>query len=208
MTLDYSAPPVDSPPPTEVLIPEAKSRARRRRLALATFSLLAVATATTASFFFLNKPGRGVTPTTKMSAAAWAAAKTTCDHQKLSNYAGTPHLYGAYPTTVRLALNWPTKIYPHDEPVTPTTLHGGAQTAASNNGWPPGFNSSRPADICIFTGNFSYRTPSMQGLSLVQHAKVLLVYLMDIPPMNFSSASITTLNSIPRRPVPVAVSTP
>ena len=209
MALDHPAPPVDSPPATEVLIPEAKSRARRRRQAVATFCLLIVAAASTASFTLLTESGGGITSTSKVSAAAWAAARTTCDHQNLSFYAGTPRLYGAYPTTVRLALNWPTTIYPSDAPVTPTTAHPGAQRVTGNSaGWPPGFNTSRPADICIFTGHFSYRTPSMQGLSPVQHAKVLLVYLMDIPPMNFSSPSVTALNSIPSRPVPVAVSTP
>jgi len=209
MSLDYSTPPVGSPPPIEDLIPEAQSRARRRHCVQGVSSILVAAMVATASFLILDRSGRTLPSTTKVSPAAWAAAKATCDHENLSFYVGTPHLYGAYPTTVRLALNWPTKIYPSNAPVTPTTIHAGNQSVTrSNDGWPPGFNTSRPADICIFSGNFSYRSPSMQGLSPVQHAKVLLVYLMDIPPMTFSSASITPLNSIPNRPVPIAVSTP
>ena len=209
MSLDYSESTVETPPPAEDLIPEAKSRARRRQSVQAVSGLLAIVVVATASVLVLDKPDTNVALTTRVSPAAFAAANTTCDHQNLSYYGGTSHLYGAYPTTVRLALNWPTKIYPTNTPVTPTTIHAGEQlVTSSNGGWPQGFNTSRPANICIFTGNFSYRTPSMQGLGPAQHAKVLLVYLMDIPPMNFSSASITPLNSIPSRPVPVAVSTP
>ena len=208
MRLVYSAPPVGTPPPTEDLIPEAKGRARRRHWVQALSAILVVVMAATASFLILDRSGSTAPSTTKVSPAAWAAAKATCGHENLSFYGGTPHLYGAYPTTVRLALNWPTKIYPSNAPVTPTTINSRTQSVTrSNDGWPPGFNTSRPADICFFTGHFSYRIPSMQGLSPVQHAKVLLVYLMDIPPMNLGSASITPLNSIPRRPVPVAVST-
>ena len=209
MSLDYSAATVGTPPPTQDLIPEARSHARRRHVAQALLGVLVLVISTISSLVILDRSGRTSPSTTKVSPAAWVAAKATCDHENLSYYGGTPHLYGAYPTTVRLALNWPTRLYPSNASATPTTIHSGTQTVTrSNDGWPPGFNTSRPADICIFTGHFSYRYPSMQGLSPVQHAKVLFVYLMDIPPMTFSSASITPLNSIPSRPVPVAVSTP
>jgi len=210
MSLDYSTPTVEAPPPAEDLIPEAKSHARRRHWVQAVSGLLVMAVAATSAFLVFDKADKTAIPTTRVSPAAWAAAKTTCDHLNLSFYGGTPHLYGAYPTTVRLALNWPTKIYPRNAPVTPTTINAGTHPVTrSNDGWPPGFNTSRPADICIFTGRFAFRPPSMQGShGPVDHAKVLLIYLMDIPPMTFRNASITPLNSIPSRPVPVAVSTP
>ncbi len=208
MSDEYSEPSEGASPPTQDLKTRATSRTRRRRWAQALSALVAAAVATTASFFVLDKTGNPEAPTTKVSPAAWAAAKTTCDRQNLSFYGGVPHLFGAYPTTVRLALNWPTKIYPINTPVTPTTINADAHPVMRfSGGWPPGFNTSRPADICIFTGKFSFRIPSMQGShGPVEHAKVLLVYLMDIPPMTFRNASVTTLNSIPSRPVPVAVS--
>ncbi len=210
MTLDYSAPAPEAAPPTQDLIPEARSRARRRHWVQAGSAVLVAAVAVATSLLVFDKAGPTASAAAKVSPAAWAKAKTTCNHQDLSSFGGTPHLYRAYPTTVRLAVNWPTKIYPiSSRATTLTTIHAGTPaTPGSSGGWPPGYNTSRPADICIFTGNFSFSPPSMQGSpGPVEHAKVLLVYLMDIPPMNVRHVSVTPLNSIPSRPVPVAVST-
>jgi hypothetical protein len=143
-----------------------------------------------------DRSGAGNPPIHRVSAAVWADARRTCDGRGLraiSPSGGKAHLYGAYPTTVRLAVNWPTKIYPVSGPPPPTTVVRGGHPVGHFDGWAPGFDSSRLATICIFTGNLEYTVPSMQGNYSVERAKVFLVY---VGVFGRSTTSITPMNSI------------
>jgi hypothetical protein len=205
MTITDEAPSPPASDDAEALFPEARRRRRRIRITIGVIVLVvAVAIAIGIGGHILghDRSGAGNPPIHRVSAAVWADARRTCDSRGLraiSPSGGKAHLYGAYPTTVRLAVNWPTKIYPLSGPPTPTTVVSGSHPVGHFDGWPPGLDSSRPATICIFTGNFEYTVPSMQGNS-VERAKVFLVYVGVIG----TSTSITPTNSIPLTPVPVA----
>jgi hypothetical protein len=190
----------------EALFPEARRRRRHIRIVIIGVIVLAIAVAIPIGIggYILghDRSDAGSSSIHGVSAAAWANARRTCEGRGLraiSSSNGRPHLYGAYPTTVRLAVNWPTKIYPLSGPPTPTTMVSGGNRISHFVGWPPALDSSRPATICIFTGDFAYTVPSMQGNS-VERAKVFLVYVGMIG----TSTSITPTNSIPLTPVPVA----
>lgn len=200
-----------APDQVEVLIKEARRRGRRHRLAVGvgmtaalTASAIAVAVIGIGGLVpdkssVHNPPNRPVT------AAAWATARRACNGRPLQAARrddATSHLYGAYPTTVRLAINWPTRIYPLAGPPTPTTVISGHPPNSHFDPW-GGYNSSRPALICIFTGDFRFRVPGMGGSSLIEHAKVEAMYQFSTWPMP-SAISVWPMNSIPRRPVPVA----
>ncbi len=188
----------------EALFPEARQRRRRIRITIGLIVLVvavAIAIAIDGHILGRDHSGAGNPSTRRVSAAVWADARRTCDGRGLraiSSSGGKAHLYGAYPTTVRLAVNWPAKIYPLSGPPTPTTVVSGGHPVGHFDRWPPSLDSSRPATICIFTGNFHYTVPSMQGSS-VEWARVLLVYVGVIG----TSTSITPTNSVPLNPVPV-----
>jgi hypothetical protein len=193
-----------------VLIKEARRRGRRNRLVVGvgvTAALTATAIAVAVGIGGrMPDNSRTHNPSNPpVSAAAWATARRTCDGRPLQvarSEDATPHLYGAYPTTVRLAINWPTRIFPLAGPPTPTTVIIGRQPNAHFDPW-DGYNSSRSALICIFTGDFRFRVPGMGGSSLIEHAKVLAMYQFSTWPVP-SAFSISPMNSIPSRPVPVA----
>ena len=206
MTITHEAP--SSPPASndaEALFPEARRRRRRIRITVGLIVLVvavAIPIGMDGQILGRHRSGAGNTPIHSVSAAVWADARRTCDGRGLramSRSRGKAHLHGAYPTTVRLAVNWPAKIYPLSGPPTPTTVVSGGHPVGHFDRWPPSLDSSRPATICIFTGNFEYTVPSMQGNS-VERAKVFLVYVGLIG----TSTSITPTNSIPLTPVPVA----
>jgi hypothetical protein len=204
MTVTDEAPSPPASDDAEALFPEARRRRRRIRITIGVIALvviLAIAIGVGVYIRGHDRSGASDSMIHGVSTSAWTEARRTCDGpglRSISPSGGKAHLYGAYPTTVRLAVNWPTKIYPLSGPATPTTVGGGHPVGLSS-GWPPGLDSSRPATICIFTGPFRYTVPSMQGNS-VERAKVLLVYVGVIG----TSTSITPTNSIPRTPVPVA----
>lgn len=60
--------------------------------------------------------------------------------------------------TVRLAINWPNRIYPIAGPPTPTTAIRGQQKSHFDL-W-GGYKSSRSALICLFTDDFRFRVPA------------------------------------------------
>jgi hypothetical protein len=198
-----------SPPASddaEALFPEARRRRRRIRLVTIGIIVLVIAAGIPIGIggYFLghHRADAGNSPIHGVSAALWADARRTCEGRGLQAIApsgGKAHLYGAYPTTVRLAVNWPTQIYPRTGPATPTTVVSGSHPVGHADGRPPALDSSRPATICIFTGDFKYTVPSMQG-SYVESAKVFLVYVG----VTGTSTSITPTNVIPLTPVPVA----
>jgi hypothetical protein len=199
-----------NPANIEVLIKEARRHQRRRYFAAA----LAIAVIGAAAALGAVLDRGGSAPRSHAShtseVAALATAKTTCLTEAKSMVGdahGTPHLYGAYPTTDRLAANWPVKIYPSFpfSQLTTTTL-GGEQTANSNgSGWPSFLPAGQRAYICIFTGKFSIRVPGMGSQSYIHHSSVILLTLMrfTITPKRWDG-SITQTNSIPRVPVPVS----
>jgi len=201
MTITHEAP--SSPPASddaEALFPEARRRRRRRRITIGMIVLVvaaAISIGTAAVIHDHQRSGAGNPPIHSVSAAVWAEARRTCDGRGLraisASSRGKAHLHGAYPTTVRLAVNWPTKIYPISGPPPPTTVVRGVHPVSHFDRWPPPFDSSRPVTICIFTGNFEYTVPSMQGNTSVERAKVFLVYVGLIGKTN----SITPMNSIP-----------
>lgn len=202
--------PARPPDHVDVLIKEARRRGRRHRLAVGLPLTAVIAAAAIAAIGIAGRSGvpgrsRPRQPSSRpVSAAAWATARRDCDGRPLRaarSDAATPHLYGAYPTTVRLAINWPTRIYPLAGPPTPTTLISGHRPPSHFDPW-DGYNSSRPALICIFTGNFRFRVPGMGGSSLIEHAKVLAMYQFSTSPIP-SAISIVPMNRIPSRPVPV-----
>jgi hypothetical protein len=207
MTIIGEAPSSLASDDAEALFREARRRRRRRYI---TFGLIVVVVVGAMSIAMaIGRPivGHGSSvagnPTIhRVSTPGLANARRTCEGRGLRAISASDnnaHLYGAYPTTVRLAVNWPTKIYPLSGPPTPTTILGKGHLVGHFDRWPPGLDSSRPATICIFTGNFQYTVPSMQG-SAVERAKVFLVYVGVIG----TSTSITPANSIPLTPVPVA----
>jgi hypothetical protein len=204
--------PATSPDQVEVLIKEARRRGRRHRLVVGLL-VTAVLAATAIAAIVIGIGGRNLVPDRSrarhpsnhlVSAAAWATARRTCDGRPLRaarSDGATPHLYGAYPTTVRLAINWPNRIYPLAGPPTPTTVINGRQPNAHFDPW-GGYNSSRSALICIFTGDFRLKVPSMQGI-FIERAKVLAMYQFSTWPIP-SAISVTPMNSVPSRPVPLA----
>ncbi|HVC67822.1 MAG TPA: hypothetical protein VND44_09525 [Acidimicrobiales bacterium] len=207
MTIIDEAPSPPASHDAEALFPETRRRRRRIRITFGVLVLVvaaAIAIPLGGHFFGHDRLGAGKPPIHRVSTAVWADARRTCDGPGLraisANSSGKAHLYGAYPTTVRLAVNWPTKIYPVSGQQTPTTVSSGSHPVGHFDGWPPGLNSSQRATICIFTGNFVYKVPSMQGVYSDQRARVFLVYVGVIG----SGFSITPANSIPRTPVPVA----
>jgi hypothetical protein len=205
MTITDQAPSSPASDNAEALFPEARRRRRRIRITIGVIMLVVATAVPIAIGGYIrvhDRAGTGNLPIHRVSAVVWAEAHRTCEGRGLeaiSPSGGKAHLYGAYPTTVRLAVNWPTKIYPLSGPATPTTVNREAHPVSHFDGWPPALDSSRPATICIFTGNFEYPVPSMQGNS-VERAKVFLVYVGVIG----TSTSFTPTNSIPRTPVPVA----
>ena len=134
----------------------------------------------------------------------WASAKQRCvadEGDVATAWGSAPHLNGAYPTTQRLALNWPQKVYPlTTAPSSTTTIPGEPAAPANTTGWPRGFDSAASTVICIYTGHFHHRVYGA-GSSMVQHGKVLVEYLY---PPKFLGISDWPMNSIPSRPVPVA----
>ena len=198
-----------SPPASddaEALFPEARRRRRRIRITIGVIVLVvaaAVPVVIGGHILGHDRSPTGNPPIHRVSATVMADARRTCDGRGLraiSSSHGKAHLYGAYPTTVRLAVNWPTKIYPLSGPPTPVTVVGGGHRVGYFDRWPPGLDSSRPATICIFTGNFEYTLPPARLGNFVERAKVVLVYVGVIG----TSTSITPANSIPLTPVPVA----
>ena len=205
MTLTHEALRQEAPHDAEALFPEARRRRRRIRIIVGVIVLVAaVAIAIPiGGFTGRHHPGAGIPSSQRVLAPLLADARRTCDGtglRAISSSRGKAHLYGAYLTTVRQAVNWPTKIYPLSGSPTPTTLGSDHHPINNAEGWPLGLNSSRPATICIFTGNFVYTVPSMQGVPTDERAKVFLVYVGVIG----SGVSITPANSVPRTPVPVA----
>jgi hypothetical protein len=198
------------PDHAEVLIKEARRRGRHH---LAIALLVAALMGAAVLGFVVGVGGNGAAPgrvhdghsvNPIATATEWATAHRTCEGRPLQAARGEarrPHLYGAYPTDVRLAVNWPSKIYPLAGPPTPTTITPAGQPKPHYDPW-DGYNTSRPATICIFTGSFRSRVPSMQGI-FIQHAKVLVMQLLDIPPEP-NAISIYPMNAVPNRPVPVA----
>jgi hypothetical protein len=204
ITDEASSPPVSDC--AEALFPEARRRRRRIRITIGVIVLLvagAIAVPARGLILDHNRSSAGYPSIRRVSGASWADARRTCNGpglRAISPSDGRAILYGAYPTTVRLAVNWPNKVYPVSGPPTPTTVGGGGNPAAHFDQWPRGLNSSQPATICIFSGNFVYKIPSMQGIYSDERAKVFLVYVGVIG----SGVSITPANSIPKTPVPVA----
>ena len=198
-----------NPVDIEVLIKEARRHQRRRYLAAAL--TIAVIGAAAALGAVLDRGGSAPRSHTSHASevAAMATAKTRCLGEAKSiagDVHATPHLYGAYPTTDRLAANWPVKIYPSSlsRELTTTTL-GDERTANSNeSGWPSFLPAGQRAYICIFTGKFSMLIPGMGGQSYIHHSTIILFTLMRFPftPKRWSG-SIAQTNSIPRVPVPV-----
>lgn len=198
--------------PVEVLIREARRRGRQHRLIAGLIVAVVVAGAAIAAIV-TGIGGRNLVPdrvrehhpsSHVVSAAAWAVARRTCEGRPMQaarSESAKPHLYGAYPTTNRLAINWPTRIYPIAGPPTPTTAISG-QSKSHFDPW-DGYNNSRPALICIFTGAFRWRVYGMGGSSLIEHANVLAMYQFSTSPIP-SAISVVPMNTIPRRPVPVA----
>jgi hypothetical protein len=200
-----------APDQVEVLIKEARRRGRRQRLAIGVGVTAALtATAIAVAAIGIGGPALDKTRTRNpsnrpVSAAAWATARRTCrgrPMQAARRDDATAHMYGAYPTTVRLAINWPNRIYPLAGPPTPTTVINGRQPIHHFDPW-QGYNSSRPALICIFTGDFRFRVPGMGGNSLIEHAKVEVMDQFSTWP-DPNAISVWPMNSVPSRPVPVA----
>jgi hypothetical protein len=212
MTLAPSQTPTPpaQPDDVEVLIQEARRRGRRHYLVVGLLVLILASAGIAGVLAGIS--GRGVAPSRSharhpvnpiATAADWATAHRTCVGSPLQTARDDdpkPHLYGAYPTDVRLAVNWPNRIYPLAGPPTPTTFTAGIQPRHFDP-W-NGYNTSRPATICIFTGAFRFRVYSMEG-STVEHAKVLVMQLLDIRP-DPNSISIYPMAAVPARPVPVA----
>jgi len=206
-----------APDHVEVLIREARRRGRRHRMAFASLLVALVAGATAA--VVIGPGGNAGSPSKTherqtvnpvATAADWATARRTCGHRGLDamrSFTGVPHLYGAYPTDVRLAINWPQQIYPITRPPSPTTSTPGStsQSPTRGEGWPRGTNSSNSAQICIFTGHFASVVYGA-GSHTIEHSRVVLVYIMNVPfpPLKGPWVSITATNTIPTRPVPVA----
>lgn len=154
-----------NPANIEVLIKEARRHQRRRYFAAA----LAIAVIGAAAALGAVLDRGGSAPRSHAShtseVAALATAKTTCLTEAKSMVGdahGTPHLYGAYPTTDRLAANWPVKIYPSFpfSQLTTTTL-GGEQTANSNgSGWPSFYRPANAPTSVSSPASFRYVFPA------------------------------------------------
>lgn len=215
MTTDHRRPEVEraglSLGEIEVLIKEARRHQRRRYITVAI--ALAVIGAFASLVAVLEGGGGAVRTPPRASdsarAIATTAARLKCTGEAksiASEVHAEPNLYGAYPTTDRLAANWPTKIYPR--PATSeltTTTVGGAQPVSTNDsGWPSFLPPHQRAYICIFTGKFSMRVPGMADQSYIDHSTVILDTLMYQKFTKNWTGSLTQTNAIPRVPVPTS----